>query len=99
MEEKKNCWEYMACGREPGGRNAKELGVCPASVALLYDGTNGGTNAGRFCWLVAGTFCNGAAQGTFAAKVKDCLKCPFFMVVAREEGESLVFVKQRVFAR
>lgn len=93
MEEKKNCWEYMECGREPGGRNADELGVCPASTTLSYDGINGGKRAGRFCWSVAGTFCNDDIQGTFAAKIKDCLKCSFFLNVARQEGKSLVFIK------
>jgi hypothetical protein len=97
MEEKKNCWEYMECGREPGGKNADELGICPASTALLYDGINGGARAGRFCWPVAGTFCNGELQGTFAVKLKDRLKCPFFMTVAREEGSSLDFAKQPLF--
>jgi len=99
MEEKKNCWEHMACGREPGGKNADALGICRASIALTHDGINGGTSAGRFCWAVAGTFCNGDIQGTFAAKLKDCLKCPFFMIVAREEGKSFVFTKQRAIGR
>ncbi len=93
MEEKKNCWEYMQCGREPGGSNADELGICPVTVAFLYDGINGGKIAGRFCWPVAGTFCNGNIQGIFAIKLKDCLKCPFFKIVAREEGKSFIFIK------
>jgi len=93
MEEKPNCWEFMKCGREPGGINVERLGICPASTAIKFDGTNDGTCAGRFCWPVAGTFCNGQIQGTFAAKIKDCLKCPFFLLVARQEEESLVFMK------
>ncbi len=93
MEEKSNCWEYMECGREPGGRNIAELGICPVTVALIYDGINGGICAGRFCWRIAGTYCNGDVQGTLAAKIKDCLKCPFFIKAAREEGSSLIFTK------
>ncbi len=25
-----NCWEFKGCGREEGGRNAHERGICPA---------------------------------------------------------------------
>jgi len=25
---KLNCWEFMKCGREVGGKNVKELGIC-----------------------------------------------------------------------
>lgn len=85
-EERQNCWEYMKCGREPGGQNAKELSVCSASVDKDYDGTNNGKNAGRFCWAVAGTLCKGVVQGTFAAKFKSCLICPFYQDVERQEG-------------
>jgi hypothetical protein len=95
MAEKKNCWEYMECGREPGGSNADKLGICPASTALKFDGINDGKFAGRFCWHVAGTFCDTVVQGTFAAKIKDCLKCPFFLNVVRQEGKSLIFIKER----
>ncbi|HET6443816.1 MAG TPA: hypothetical protein VFI27_04470 [candidate division Zixibacteria bacterium] len=94
MVEKLNCWEFMECGREPGGFNVDEGGICRSSIASRYDGINGGKWAGRFCWPVAGTNCNGDLQGTFAEKIKDCLKCPFFLTVAREEGKSLVFIKQ-----
>ena len=30
---------------------------------------------GRICWAVAGTFCEGKVQGTFAQKYADCRKC------------------------
>ncbi len=83
----------MKCGREPGGENEERLGICPAPIAIKHDGINGGRSAGRFCWPVAGTFCNGQIQGTFAAKLKDCLKCPFLILVARQEDESIVFMK------
>lgn len=26
-----NCWEFMRCGREVGGKNTEKLGVCPVS--------------------------------------------------------------------
>jgi hypothetical protein len=90
---KMNCWEYMECGREPAGKNADELGICPVTVAVIFDGINNGTCAGRICWHVAGTLCRGEVQGTFAAKIRDCVNCPFFQEVARQEGKSLVFTK------
>ena len=49
------------------------------------NGINGGTNGGRSCWTVAGTFCFGEVQGTFARKLDDCMECEFFRVVAEEE--------------
>jgi len=84
--KKQNCWEYMKCGRQPGGDNAGELGVCPAADDRSYDGINCGRNAGRFCWAVAGTFCGGKVQGTFADKRESCLSCGFFNKVRAEEG-------------
>jgi hypothetical protein len=83
---KKNCWEVMECGREPGGKNAKELGVCVAATDKRLEGVHGGRNAGRACWVIAGTFCDGVVQGTFAQKYQDCSVCEFFRQVRREEG-------------
>ena len=62
-----NCWEFTKCGREAGGGNIDEKGVCPV---FPNDGGN--------CARVAGTLCNGAVQGTFAIKLADCMKCNFF---------------------
>jgi len=85
-KRKKNCWEIKGCGRELGGKNAKELGVCPASIHRRLDGVHGGKNAGRACWLVAGTMCARPVQGTFAQEYKDCLQCDFYKKVKKEEG-------------
>lgn len=84
--KKLNCWEYKACGRESGGIKADELGVCPAASDRSFDGINTGKCAGRFCWAVAGTFCGGSIQGTFAEKRDSCLSCDFFKRVQEEEG-------------
>ena len=81
-----NCWEYTGCGREPGGRRVAELGVCLAAVDSRLDGIHGGKNAGRCCWMVAGTFCEGQVQGTFAQKQATCERCKFYRRVQREEG-------------
>jgi len=81
-----NCWEYKKCGREPGGEKADEFGVCPAADDASFCGINSGKCGGRFCWAVAGTFCGGKIQGTFAEKRDSCLTCNFFNRVQAEEG-------------
>ena len=83
---KQNCWEVKKCGREPGGSKTTELGVCPASTDKALDGINSGKNAGRACWVLAGTLCGGKVQGTFAVKLANCMKCEFYKQVADEEG-------------
>lgn len=63
------CWEYMKCGRD------KDCSVkCPAYP-----------NFGRVCWAVAGTFCEGKVQGTFAQKYEDCKKCEFYQKMKKKE--------------
>jgi CRP-like cAMP-binding protein len=81
-----NCWEYHCCGREPGGKNVTTLGVCPAAIDQSYDGINSGKCGGRFCWAIAGTFCEGKIQGTYAEKQNSCQDCDFFKIVLAEEG-------------
>lgn len=85
-----SCWEFKQCGREPGGLKTGELGVCPAAIEKRADGLNRGTNGGRCCWVVAGTFCGGKVQGAFAAKLANCLVCEFYKKVVQEEGPALV---------
>jgi len=62
-----NCWEFMKCGREFGGLNAYEMGVCQAYP-----------DDGKQCARVAGTLCGGKVQGTYAMKIFDCVKCTFY---------------------
>ncbi len=66
------CWEYMKCGRDVDS----EL-KCPAYP-----------NFGRVCWVVAGTFCEGKVQGTFAQKYEDCRKCEFYKKAIEEASPS-----------
>ncbi len=61
------CWEYMKCGRDKDA-TAK----CPAYPHF-----------GKICWVVAGTFCEGKAQGTFAQKYENCEKCDFFRMAKK----------------
>ncbi len=88
---KKNCWEEMKCGREPGGAKAHELGICIAAIEKKTDGLHGGKNGGRVCWVLAGTLCRGKVQGEFVIKFQDCTNCPFFQKVFKEEGKSFLY--------
>jgi len=88
--KRRNCWEFKKCGREPGGDKANELGVCPAALSSLVDGVHHGKNAGRTCWVVAGTMCSGEVKGSFAQKYKDCALCDFYEAVKAEEGEGFL---------
>jgi len=42
-------------------------------------------SAGRICWKVAGTMCEGCVQGTSAKKLGDCTKCDFYQKVKAGE--------------
>ena len=64
------CWEYMKCGRDKDATMK-----CPAY-----------SNFGRVCWVVAGTFCEGKVQGTFAQKNEDCRKCDFYQMLKKQRG-------------
>jgi hypothetical protein len=87
---KSNCWEVMNCGREADGACASELGVCQVAVWRVRDGQNGGINAGRMCWTVPGTLCNGVTQSSFAEKQLSCRDCVFLKQVIKEEGDGFV---------
>ncbi|EKD33027.1 MAG: hypothetical protein ACD_76C00102G0007 [uncultured bacterium] len=84
-----NCWEFKRCGREPYGAKAQTLGVCPAATERRLDGVHGGRNSGRACWVVAGTFCRGEVQGTYADKEHRCSQCDFFLRVREEHGREM----------
>ena len=75
----------MHCGREPGGVRESGANECPAVQESVLHGTHGGENAGRACWVIAGTMCYGAVAGVFARKFKDCQVCPFYIQVKQEE--------------
>ena len=87
MGNKQNCWEFKGCGREPNGVHVHDLGVCPASTDNRGNGVHGGLNSGRACWAVTGTLCGGEAQGTFAQKLGNCLRCDFYLAVRSAEPE------------
>jgi len=84
-----NCWEVTGCGREPGGIRVNEFGECRAATEARCDAINHGVNAGRACWLVAGTLCGGEVQGGFAQKLATCMECDFYKQVQAEEGSTI----------
>jgi len=81
-----NCWQSLGCGREPGGDRAETEGICPAATEEASDGINSGTNGGRVCWAISGTFCGKHAGGSEAVRLISCLSCEFFTQVLKEEG-------------
>lgn len=87
-----NCWEVMKCGRQPGGKKTKKLGICPAATFDPARQINNGENAGRICWAIAGTFCGDKVQGSFAEKEGFCLECDFFKKVREEEGSGFTLI-------
>ncbi len=89
---KPNCWELKKCGREQGGAKSAEMGVCPAAVDASLSGKNGGTNGGRICWAIAGTFCGGKVQGDFAQKSASCIMCEVLKQIKAEEGPSFMMM-------
>ena len=65
---KLNCWEFMKCGKDNAKSKTSEV-ACPALSEKSLDGVHGGRDAGRACWVVAGTLCGGNVQGMFAEKL------------------------------
>lgn len=88
MNRKLNCWEYKNCGREPFGKNVNIYGVCPAATEIKLHGIHDGVNAGRSCWAVAGTLCDGLVQGAFSQKYDSCKDCDFYKMVQDENYEN-----------
>jgi hypothetical protein len=86
-----NCWEFKKCGRGINGANVGKLGLCPAAREKRLDGTHGGKNGGRACWVIAGTLCDCEVQGTFASKIDHCFSCDFYNKVKKEEHPDFEF--------
>jgi len=87
-----NCWEFMNCERQPNGGKVSEFGICPAATETTLNGINGGRNAGRCCWKIAGTLCNVEVRGLFASELLSCLDCEFLKKVQKEEGDNFKFL-------
>ena len=85
MEKRVNCWEYKHCGYGPNSTRDR-TNRCPTVSEERLDGVHNGEKAGRACWVVAGTYCNGTVQGKFAQKYSTCMNCDFYQKVLEEEG-------------
>ena len=96
---RQNCWDVMKCGRQPGGDKVEELGVCPAAKPSKYDGVNNGIHAGRFCWAISGTFCDGKPKGSYARQLTECFNCDFLRQVNREEGLDFILTRSEIGER
>ncbi len=73
---KRNCWEMLSCDKPE----------CPVRSENRLNGVHGGLNAGRACWVVAGTRCRDKISGTFAQKITDCKECQVYQTIVSEEG-------------
>jgi hypothetical protein len=80
---KNNCWEARHCNAQL---------TCPVCNEKRLDGIHGGSNAGRCCWVVSGTFCGGTSSGHFAKKYDTCEKCDFYQQVKQEEYPNFMFI-------
>ncbi len=94
--ERQNCWQVKQCGRELGGKNAGEKGVCPASISSEYNGVNRGENAGRFCWAVENTHCTRKSQSSVADTLMCCINCDFFQQVNEDEGRGFILLPKNI---
>ena len=86
---KKNCLEFRNCGRQPGGENVGDLGLCAAATTEIMDGVHGGSKGGRACWIVVGTQCGHNAETDAQKRKSACMSCDFFNSVKKEEGANL----------
>ena len=73
-----NCWEYMKCGRIPGGENVDEHGVCPAYP-----------DHGHLCASVEGTVCQGPLEMAFTRKAAYCTMCDFYLSEHHAKGSEV----------
>jgi hypothetical protein len=96
FKERKNCWELKNCGREPGGSNVRELGICPAASDKSSDGINGGKNGGRLCWSIAGSQNGNEVLGSCAKEIGNCFNCEFYIYVKCQEGGSFCQIREKV---
>ena len=86
QSNKRNCWEHMHCGREPGGDKIGQLGDCPAHSEVRFTGTNGGKGGGRYCWRVIEKGPEDLQAPHWSDRNRNCLCCSFMSLVRTEEG-------------
>lgn len=82
---KENCWDFKGCGKGP--KALAGVTPCPVATEKRLHKMHGGINAGRSCWVIAGTYCGGKVQGSFAKKYDSCSECDFYHAVKKEEKD------------
>ncbi len=89
---KKNCWEYNKnCRNVHGAADSRSL-PCPSSTMVSLSGLNGGKNAGRICWNIAGSFSGHGIRKIALNDRPSCVRCDFFKLVEAEEGDNFKFL-------
>ena len=78
----------MKCGYGPGEELAEEFGVCPVASITSLDGTHGGMNAGRCCWMIKGTHCFNETQGSVIGKIEICKECEVYRQIKIQESQN-----------
>ena len=86
-----NCWEYKYL---KDTNSEDECSICSAFLEIKMNGINKGFNGGRCCWLIAGII-NSSNYGRITSKkFANCMKCPFYKLVQKEEGVDFKSAKQ-----
>ncbi|WP_339134528.1 MAG: hypothetical protein WGN25_15610 [Candidatus Electrothrix sp. GW3-4] len=80
-----NCWQFKKCGREPGGKNAVNDGVCSVALDIGADGVHNGTNGGRCCWVITNSAYQGDRDGFCLEKSRKCRECDFYLFIKKSE--------------
>lgn len=88
-DKKLNCWEFKKCGREPGGRNIAQYGICSIPVAVDSDGMNDGKNGGRACWLWRESACGDIMRKCSVEEIRECRECDFYKSVSETHDNSI----------
>ena len=83
---KLNCWEVMKCGKGLSENDNSKYNSCPITTATSANGLNGGVNAGRICWIMAESCCNGEVKCSKLHRKDSCFSCEFRYKVTAEEG-------------
>jgi hypothetical protein len=79
VTRRQNCWDFIGCGRGP---EAPRHERCRVADEEALDGFNGGSNGGRSCWAVVGSY---GVDGFACEHTQQCSECDFRRLVAREE--------------
>jgi hypothetical protein len=87
-----NCWEFHACGREPGGINAEKDGVCEVAICTGADRIHYGVNGGRACWGIDSDkqHCPGRLKQQNHRQPASCTACEFYDLVHEQEGDCIL---------